>query len=106
MGTGRTCKGACRVFLFVYYKFIAQAYPSIATQLAELETTVHERFPEVSIRLLRRPEADSSGQQTWMEMYEIQGRDLPGLQSLLSELVDRLGLPPKRAIEVFIAPGE
>lgn len=94
------------MFLFVYYKFIAQAYPSIAAQLAELEKTVRDRFPEISIRVLRRPEADSAGQQTWMEMYELQNQDLPALQSLLSELVDRLGLPPKRAIEVFIVPGE
>lgn len=94
------------MFLFVYYKFVAQAYPRISEQLAELESAVRYRFPGIALRVLRRPDTDAAGQQTWMEMYEIRDQDLQALQTWLVDRVDQLGLPSKRAVEVFIAPDQ
>ena len=88
--------------LFVYYKFKPSEFPHLKTELQALQTKIQQTFPTVQVRLLKRPEPDESGHETWMESYEFEPALLPGIRSALDGLVAKLKLPDRRAFEVFV----
>lgn len=90
------------MMLFVYYKFVPDQFPEIVSQVEALEQAVSNAFPDIQMRVLRRPAEDSAGQQTWMEMYELDQSSLESLRETLDRQVAMIGLPGKRAVEVFV----
>jgi hypothetical protein len=90
------------VNLFVYYKFKPSEFPHLKTELQALQTKIQQNFPNVQVRLLKRPEPDESGQETWMESYEFEPALLPRIRSTLDGLITELKLPDRRAFEVFV----
>jgi hypothetical protein len=90
------------VNLFVYYKFKPSEFAHLRTDLQTLQKKVQQSFPDVQVRLLKRPEPDEAGNETWMESYEFEAEHLPAIRSKLADLVADLRLPDRRAFEVFI----
>ena len=90
------------MILYVYYKFTLTEFPDLKDTLQQLQAQVKEQLPSLSIKLLKRPEADSAGQHTWMEVYECEPEQLPMLQASLQALVAIKRLPIKRACEIFV----
>ena len=55
--------------LFIYYRIpVACASAALDTALA-LQARLRQRHPGLTARLLRRPDEQLHGQQTWMEIY-------------------------------------
>jgi hypothetical protein len=94
--------GVFTMYLFVYYKFKPQAYPTIERDAHALIAAIEQSVPGVRARLLKRPEVSATGEHTWMETYELNAQQQTALVSRLSELVDRSGLPGERRQEWFV----
>lgn len=90
------------ILLFVYYKADRSAAVTIRETLTIVEKTMATAFPDIAMRVLKRPEADEAGLETWMESYELTASQLPALRETLDTLTVQLGLPSKRATEVFV----
>ena len=90
------------MILYVYYKFTIEEFPELKETLQQLQARVKAQLPNLSIKLLKRPEVDSAGHHTWMEVYECGPEQLPLLQASLEALVATMRLPSKRACEIFI----
>jgi hypothetical protein len=59
-------------------------------------------FSELNCQLLKRPEKDSEGRETWMEVYSSNDADLKDFKEVLSALVGKYQLPEPRFYESFI----
>lgn len=88
--------------LFVYYKFLPADYDHLSDVIRELQAKVQIQFPSMKSGLLRRPELNEKGEQTWMESYEIDSSDLPVLRQLLGDLARERAIPQTRFYEVFV----
>lgn len=88
--------------LFVYYKFKPEDYLNVTRDALELIAAIERSVPCTRTRLLKRPEVSSTGEHTWMEAYEIEAEHKPLLESRLTELVGRSGLPTQRHLEWFV----
>lgn len=90
------------VHLFVYYKVEAHQAMQTRDRLGHLMRAIQAELPDVRMQVLKRPEADAAGLETWMETYEFPDAQQSALQQALDGLVARLELPSKRAAEVFV----
>ena len=88
--------------LFVYYKFKPSEFAHLKTDLQALQKKIQQSFPDIQVRLLKRPEPDEAGNETWMESYEFEAEHLPAISNELADLVAEFRLPDRRAFEVFI----
>jgi hypothetical protein len=90
------------MYLFVYYKFKPEDYPSIEHDARALIAAVEQSVLGVRAQLLKRPEVSATGEHTWMETYEFQAPQQLALESRLFELVSGSGLPQGRRLEWFV----
>ena len=88
--------------LFVYYKFIPAEFTDLERAIRELQKSITQAFPQVKTGLLRRPDVNDKGQETWMETYEVAPQDLALFRSELQRLVPNHAIPQARAYEVFL----
>jgi hypothetical protein len=58
--------------LFIYYRIPVDAAPAAREAVEAMQVGLCRRHPGLSARLLRRPD-EQDLQQTWMEIYAIQG---------------------------------
>ncbi len=74
--------------LYIYYKVPCATREATLRVVAAIQADV-SRFSGSRAELRRRPQADATGIETWMEVY----RDAPdGLETYLTELVALHGL--------------
>jgi len=90
------------MILYVYFKFIVQDEPAVPGAVSAMQAVLGREFPQVLARLLKRPEADGEGRETWMETYEMPQADLARFRSRLDELAALYQLPQPRRNEVFV----
>jgi glycerate kinase len=62
-----------------------------------------QEIPELSIDLMQRPEPSATGEETWMEVYRHQMGLTPQMIEQIERAAKELGLPSKRATEVFVS---
>ena len=87
--------------LFVYYKIESGQHSSWVQRVRDFQLQLKLRHPLLEIELMQRP-ASADGLETWMEIY----RHPDGISELLTQAIQSLalemGLPSKRASEVFV----
>lgn len=91
------------MYLFVYYKFLPLEYPDLEPNVRRLLDQVQAVMPDVKVQLLRRPDDNENGEQTWMETYACEPARLEGLQTTVAQIANALALPAPRRVEVFVA---
>ena len=90
------------MILYVYFKFAVQNDPAVPNAVRAMQADLGREFPQVLARLMKRPEADGEGRETWMETYEMPQEDLTRFRSRLDELSALYLLPHPRRNEVFV----
>lgn len=87
--------------LFVYYKIETLQHASWVQRVRDFQLQLQVRHPLLEVELMQRP-ASADGLETWMEIY----RHPDGITDLLTQAIQSLalemGLPSKRASEVFV----
>lgn len=92
-----------KLTLYVYYKIPAQQNTLHLLAVQQLQQAVALRYPAVVMQRQKRPGADATNQETWMEVYAgITPRQLEPLLADLSALVEVHGLVRARKNELFI----
>ncbi len=89
--------------LFVYYKLLKTEHPHLQTRIKRMQANLMEQYPDIHCELMKRPDADASGQETWMEIYQLSEGDFSLFRTTLDRLVEQASLPQPRRNEVFIA---
>lgn len=89
--------------LFVYYKFLPADYDNLLGAIRALQDKVRLEFPSVDCALLRRPEPNDKGEQTWMECYDMDAANLDVFRPFLEALVQEQPIPQARFYEVFVS---
>jgi hypothetical protein len=88
--------------LFVYYKVPMVQHAALRPLAEAFQQRVQQQWPTLHCDLLQRPQSTPEGLETWMEVYH----HPQGLNDAMMADIDRLaaemGLPAKRASEVFI----
>lgn len=87
--------------LFVYYKFIHAHYPDVKSKIKTLQTELIAKFPDLHCELMKRPDSDASGNETWMEIYKLGEVDLNAFIDTLDRLAMEHALPKPRRNEMF-----
>ncbi len=89
--------------LFVYYKMIASEYPALQIKIQMMQAELRSQFSTLSSDLLKRPDPDESGRETWMEIYHLSDIDINTFRIELDLLARNAQLPQPRRNEVFIS---
>jgi len=89
--------------LFVYYKLMASEHPNLHIKIQMMQAELKSEFPSLTTDLLKRPEADESGRETWMEIYNLSDIDINIFRTELELLTLNMELPQPRRNEVFIS---
>jgi hypothetical protein len=88
--------------LFVYYKLPANEHALWRPRAENFAQRVRQRWPGLQVELMQRPDPSAEGLETWMEVYRHpEGVSAP-MMAAITQLALELGLPPKRAAEIFI----
>ena len=90
------------MILYVYFKFLVQDDSAVPGAVRAMQADLGREFPQVLSRLMKRPDADGEGRETWMETYEMPQADLARFRSRLDELAALNQLPQPRRNEVFV----
>ena len=88
--------------LFVYYKLIQSAHPNLPDRIRLMQAELNAQFPGLRCDLMKRPDLDVSGNETWMEIYSLADIDILEFRKTLDQLVNKYDLPLPRKNEVFI----
>jgi len=90
------------MILYVYFKFVPSDLPDVAQLIGDMHHKLANQFPNLRYRLLKRPEKDDQGRETWMEAYELNNGDESLFKEMLKDLVKQNELPQPRFNEIFI----
>ena len=90
------------MILYVYFKFVVQDDPAVPGAVRAMQADLGREFPQVLARLMKRPDADGEGRETWMETYELRQVDLARFRERLDQLAVLHHLPQPRRNEVFV----
>ena len=89
--------------LYIYFKFIVSDHPMTLKLIKGMQEQLMQEYLGLECDLLKRPNPDEDGKETWMEIY----RGVTSKSSLfmerLSELALKNDLPQPRRNEVFIS---
>jgi hypothetical protein len=88
--------------VFVYYKLIKSEHPHLQSRIKTMQAALTAQFPALCCDLMKRPETDVSGHETWMEIYHLTDIDLNQFRKILDQLVKDADLPHPRRNEVFV----
>ena len=89
--------------LFVYYKLVAAEHPNLHIRIQLMQAELKLQFPALTTDLLKRPDPDESGRETWMEIYHLSDIDMNAFKTALDHLALEAGLPHPRKNEIFIS---
>ncbi len=90
------------MILYVYFKFVVRDEPAVPGAVRAMQGELRREFPQVLSRLMKRPDADAEGRETWMETYELRQVDLARFRERLDQLAVLHHLPQPRRNEVFV----
>ena len=88
--------------LFVYYKFLPDAYPELKTYVLQMQVQLQKQFPQLKAQVMKRPTPDELGQVTWMEIYDLGAGDFSLFKLELERTGEQEKLPHPRRTEQFI----
>ena len=88
--------------LFVYYKVAQNQHASLAQRVSAFAQRLQVVHPLLSLELMQRPAASSDNIETWMEIYRHPEGISEALALAIHTLAVEMGLPSKRASEVFV----
>jgi hypothetical protein len=88
--------------LFVYYKFLPDAYPELKMHVQQMQMRLQKQFLQLGAQVMKRPSPDELGQVTWMEIYELGSNDFSVFKLELERAAEQEKLPQPRRTEVFI----
>ena len=88
--------------LFVYYKVPLAEHDDCLSLVTQFEAALQLKWPELEIEIAQRPIPSAEGLETWMEIYRYPAGLTEEMMASIGQLATDLGLPPKRASEVFI----
>jgi hypothetical protein len=89
--------------LFVYYKFLPDAYPELKIHVQQMQMRLQKQFLQLGAQVMKRPSPDELGQVTWMEIYELGSNDFSVFKLELERAAEQEKLPQPRRTEVFIS---
>jgi len=90
------------VNLYVYYKFLVDESPGASGLVRHIQGQLASEFPGLKYDLLKRPNKDDVGRETWMEVYSLNDDALPQFQLRLNQFALELNLPHPRLNELFV----
>ena len=88
--------------LYVYFKFVPNDANLILHKIIQMQEDLAHQFPGLNCDVLKRPEKDADGKETWMEVYALNGVDGNAFKERLKELANSNQLPQPRFSEAFI----
>ncbi len=88
--------------LFVYYKLIRSEHPSLQIKVQVMQAELRAQFPTLRTELMKRPDTDATGHETWMEIYDLADIDINVFREALDQLALNANFPQPRRNEVFI----
>lgn len=88
--------------LFVYYKVPLAEHDDCLSLVTQFEAALQLKWPGLEIEIAQRPIPSTEGLETWMEIYRYPAGLTEEMMASIAQLATELGLPPKRASEVFI----
>jgi hypothetical protein len=88
--------------LYVYYKVPLAEHAALRPKVEAFQARVREAWPGLLADLLQRPEPSAEGMETWMEIYQHSSGVSDAAMASISQLAIDMGLPTKRAAEIFI----
>jgi hypothetical protein len=88
--------------LFVYYKVPVGEHAHCLALVNKFEQALQLKWPALEIEIAQRPIPSAEGLETWMEIYKHPGGLTEEIMASIAQLATDLGLPSKRASEVFI----
>jgi hypothetical protein len=90
------------MIIYVYYKFLVSEFPQVAINVRRIQSQLTAEFIGLKCSILKRPNADEEGRETWMEVYDVGDVNQNQFIDRLSELALKEGLPAPRRNEIFI----
>jgi hypothetical protein len=87
--------------LFVYYKVPLQEHMKCLGLVTDFTRLLKREWPTLDVEILQRPESSVEGLETWMEVYRLPGGMNNDLIAAIARKAADMGLPPKRAAELF-----
>lgn len=88
--------------LFVYYKVEKSQRMACARLVRDFQQAVLAAWTGLQGELMQRPEPSPEGVETWMEIYRHPDGVSDEMIHSIQQLASEMGLPGKRASEVFI----
>ncbi len=88
--------------LFVYYKVPLDEHAHCLSLVTQFEQALQLKWPELVMEIAQRPNPSAEGLETWMEIYKHPAGLTEEMMAAIAQLAADMGLPPKRASEVFI----
>ena len=88
--------------LFVYYKVAIDQHADLRPLAEKFQQRVQLEWQEMRCELLQRPQATPEGIETWMEVYHHPQGLSDDMMLGIERLAQEMGLPAKRASEVFM----
>ena len=88
--------------LFVYYKVPLARHGDLLARVLAFQERLRQAWPGLAIELMQRPQASADGDETWMEVYRHPRGVTDALTAAITQLASEMGLPKKRASEIFI----
>jgi hypothetical protein len=88
--------------LFVYYKVPVDEHTHFLALVDKFEQALQLKWPALEVEIAQRPIPSAEGLETWMEIYKYPGGLTEEIMAYIAQLAADMGLPPKRASEVFV----
>jgi Domain of unknown function (DUF4936) len=88
--------------LYVYYKLPEAEGPQWLPAIQAFCQVLSNRWPGLTVELMRRPEVGADGRVTWMEVYKHPSGVPEDLLAAIGPLAREHGLPFERATEIFV----
>ena len=88
--------------LYVYYKVPVAEHAALRPKVESFQERVRQDWPGLVADLLQRPEPSAEGMETWMEIYQHPTGVSEQTIAAIAQLALDMGLPAKRAAEIFI----
>jgi Domain of unknown function (DUF4936) len=88
--------------LYVYYKVPVAEHAALRPKVESFQERVRQAWPGLVANLLQRPEPSAEGMETWMEIYQHPAGVSDAAMAAIAQLAIDMGLPAKRAAEIFI----
>lgn len=89
--------------LYVYYKLASSEASNQHIKVLLMQAELKAQFPKLSFQLLKRPDTDETGRETWMETYDLSEIDINDFRGVLDQLALAANLPQPRKNEIFIS---